>query len=318
MTQRITPPRADDQVDRWRQKVCQHVNQDDFIINERVMFTSIGGYAVKLTNKTGAATIKGTVVEVDTTEDEAVAIATSPYVVQGFFYEDGVADGEKAWVVISGIADVLLQDNLASFRGHWGRLSSTQAGRADFSQDLPGYETGADSVAYTTGSTVSGTIANTASDDGVYLVQSEATGTPGLDATFTFTTDELLPSVFFNGYYTGNHAASIVCYPWDYTASGGAGGWDTALPLFTMSLSGVADEDLSFTGLQEKHFDSGAQEMKLRFYHANPGNTSHRIYIDKLVLGATASVEHFKEIGHSLQDVAAGTDKLCRINIHLL
>jgi hypothetical protein len=42
-------------------------------------------------------------------------------------------------VVVSGIADVLLQDSTASTRGYWVRTSTTTAGRADATNaDPPG------------------------------------------------------------------------------------------------------------------------------------------------------------------------------------
>lgn len=62
---------------------------------------------VRLTNKTGAATVKGNVV----TNSDTVANAVE-LIIQGepdpigVFYESGIADGAEAWVVVAGIADV--------------------------------------------------------------------------------------------------------------------------------------------------------------------------------------------------------------------
>lgn len=75
--------------------------------SERVMFTAEGGLAVKMTNKTGAASVKGEVVTTGSTVDNSVikVIVDVPNPI-GVFYESGVADGAEAWVVVSGIAEV--------------------------------------------------------------------------------------------------------------------------------------------------------------------------------------------------------------------
>jgi hypothetical protein len=66
-----------------------------------------GGFMVKLTNKTGANSVKGEVVRTSLTQNNAVSKAVDGYPdAIGVFYESGVADGQEAWVVISGIADV--------------------------------------------------------------------------------------------------------------------------------------------------------------------------------------------------------------------
>lgn len=299
----IRPPRNEAEVIRWREDVTR-------ALPNRVMFTPEGGLAVKFINKSGVDTVKGTLVQVDTTTDESMTTATSPYTVQGPWYDDGVADGDYAYVVIAGIAEVLLEDNTSATRGHWCRLSSTTAGRMDATQDLPGLEEAGDTLAYTTGSTASGSLANTAVDDGSYLEIQPATGSPGLDLSIEFDCSELLPLVFFKGYYTG--ANSLQIFPYDYVAAG----WDSAI--ITIPTGGSADIELDYTGLQSKHFDATNGKMKLRFYMSSAGNTSKRLWIDKLVMSSPSSNEHFKEIGHCLENVTGGTDKLAKINIHLL
>lgn len=104
----------------------------------KTKFTPEGGLAIKLTNRTGAATIKGTVVHMSLVYDNAFATtpADNPDSI-GVVYDNGVAEGTEAWVVISGRAQVLLQDGTASTRGYWVRGSATVAGRADATQPLP-------------------------------------------------------------------------------------------------------------------------------------------------------------------------------------
>jgi len=47
----------------------------------------------------------------------------------GIMYDNDVPDGDSCWVVVQGIAEVLLQD--------WAKVSDTQNGRADITNLLP-------------------------------------------------------------------------------------------------------------------------------------------------------------------------------------
>jgi len=96
--------------------------------------TAIGGSAVKLTNKTGGSTVAGQLVEASTpvgadTDDAFETAAMSADNVIGIVLDAGVADGSEAWVVVSGIADVLM-DAGGSARGD-RIISSATAGSAD-------------------------------------------------------------------------------------------------------------------------------------------------------------------------------------------
>jgi len=97
----------------------------------RVKFTTEGGLAIQLINKTGAASVRGTLVEADTTTDLAFKVndADGHHPI-GAVYEAGVADAALCWVVIYGKCQVLLKDTTASTRGYWVK-SSDAAGRAD-------------------------------------------------------------------------------------------------------------------------------------------------------------------------------------------
>lgn len=82
--------------------------------------TTSGGYAIKLTNKTGAVTIAGQLVKADTATNDAVILAAAGDIeCFGVFLDAGVANNSEAWVVVSGIADVALDDNVAAVRGNW-------------------------------------------------------------------------------------------------------------------------------------------------------------------------------------------------------
>jgi hypothetical protein len=99
--------------------------------------TAEGGFAVKLINKTGAATVRGVIVEADSTTDDAFDTASADELQNiGVVYEEGVADGSEAWVVIGGRCQVLLKDSTLSTRGNWVYTSDT-AGRADATLAAP-------------------------------------------------------------------------------------------------------------------------------------------------------------------------------------
>lgn len=111
---------------------------DRTIESEKFKVTAIGGNAVKLTNKTGLDSVKGELVEASTTDDFAVRLndANGDHCF-AVFLDSGIADGEEAWVVYSGMADVMLQDGTLSTHGNWARTSLTTAGRANLTFATP-------------------------------------------------------------------------------------------------------------------------------------------------------------------------------------
>lgn len=99
--------------------------------------TKEGGLALRLTNETGAASIKGTLVTADAAVDNAFDIAPGNSVEAfGAVYEDGVADGSECLVCIGGRVQVLLKDATAATRGNWAEMSDV-AGRADITGATP-------------------------------------------------------------------------------------------------------------------------------------------------------------------------------------
>lgn len=100
-------------------------------ILEKSRMTAIGGFAVKLTNKTGVASVAGKLVEADSSNDDAVELCgTSDTECIGVFLDSGVADGDEAWIVMGGIADVAFEDNHGPTHGYWVATSATDAGYA--------------------------------------------------------------------------------------------------------------------------------------------------------------------------------------------
>ena len=99
-------------------------------------FTSIGGQIIKLTNKTGANSVKGEIVETNMVTENAVQSGSSDSLEPiGVFLESGVVDGDEAWIVIGGIAEVLA-DAAGFSRGDWLQTSNT-AKRAEGSAHIP-------------------------------------------------------------------------------------------------------------------------------------------------------------------------------------
>ena len=108
-----------------------YINDAGDLYNAKVMLTIEGGVAIKLTNKTGSASVKGQLVIADTANNDAVVLAAiSDVECFGVFYESGIADGSEVWIVVSGIADVLFEDNHGPTRGDWVATSTTDAGYA--------------------------------------------------------------------------------------------------------------------------------------------------------------------------------------------
>jgi hypothetical protein len=94
------------------------------LANAKTKTTDAGGTAILLTNKSGAASIKGYLVSASPTTNNAVQLVqvNSPDCI-GVFLDAGIADGAEAWVVVSGIADVYFFSSTT--RGHYARVGVT-------------------------------------------------------------------------------------------------------------------------------------------------------------------------------------------------
>ena len=99
--------------------------------HNNIAITDEGGIAISLINDTGAASIKGTVVETGSVSESFAVASADDYAPIGVVYEDGVADGARCLVVMYGMVDVLLMDATVAVYPGWVRISETVAGRAD-------------------------------------------------------------------------------------------------------------------------------------------------------------------------------------------
>lgn len=99
---------------KWMEQASRLINTilTSYYGGINVKFTSEGGLAVRMINKTGSASVQGEVLAVsDTTDNGVDLIAVDVPDPLGVFYESGIADGSYAWVVVSGIADVYFVGN---------------------------------------------------------------------------------------------------------------------------------------------------------------------------------------------------------------
>ncbi|KKK65949.1 hypothetical protein LCGC14_2969010 [marine sediment metagenome] len=102
-----------------------------------MIFTPLGGIAIQIINKTGVASVKGTLVSYSAAVDNAFVLsAINEDQAIGVVYEVGVADESLCWVIILGIAEVLLEDTTLGTHGNWVFTSGT-VGRADATLAAP-------------------------------------------------------------------------------------------------------------------------------------------------------------------------------------
>lgn len=86
--------------------------------------TAEGGYAIKLKNMSMATSQKGRLVKASAGTDKAVEICdtniggTSAHAI-GVFYDDNVPHGLDTWIVVGGIADVLLESLASCLTGDY-------------------------------------------------------------------------------------------------------------------------------------------------------------------------------------------------------
>jgi hypothetical protein len=168
--------------------------------------TSEGGFALKLTNKTGAASVKGTLVSAHPSVDDAFALTVAGgdnHI--GLVYNGGAADGSECWVVIDGRAQALLEDGKSTTNAQGVYASSAVAGRVQTNALAPGtvgnvleaVSSGTDVLVYVELSGSGGTspsvnvkagLLNPGDFGGVGVKQATVTfGTPFPDANYTVT-----------------------------------------------------------------------------------------------------------------------------------
>lgn len=89
-----------------------NVEFDNFLI------TSIGGFAVKLINGSGADLTEGRIVRTTNVTGTFDLAAANEFQSIGALYAD-CADGEAGWIVTGGIGYMAMSDNTAATAGNW-------------------------------------------------------------------------------------------------------------------------------------------------------------------------------------------------------
>jgi hypothetical protein len=276
------------------------------------------GIAIPMYNATGVTIPKGSCVSVATTGDFHMkpTPVDDSYTVQGFTALD-TKNGQWGQVVQVGMAQMLLEDGTGAGRGEWIRSSLVTAGRVAV-QQKPGMSFNADSLDTGTlidgtasrGVASSGTVANLANTNNSYLVLTEVGLTPGTNLTITFNDITVLPSsLLISGYYPFDHINGIDISIWDYTHSA----WVLAAKIPQLTYSTIM---LSFDLITTDMLSSGT--MTVLVNHPDQGSTGHRIYLDALTFISSEDHEHFKELGHILENKTAGINTLAWGSIHLL
>ena len=77
------------------------------------------GFLIKVTNGSGGASVKGTILAASTTADNTVIVEANGYDPIGVCAESGIADGQPMWMWCNGsMAKVLFKDATAATRGN--------------------------------------------------------------------------------------------------------------------------------------------------------------------------------------------------------
>lgn len=104
----------------------------------RAALTDDGNTIVRWKNGSGTTSVRGTLADPSTSEDNAVRIASAGSEdVIGVFYESGIANGDDVWVATSGRVQMLLEDGVGAVRGQYLITSTTAGGRVEAVSSLP-------------------------------------------------------------------------------------------------------------------------------------------------------------------------------------
>jgi len=103
------------------------------------------GMLVKMINRTGGASVKGTLVACSTAADKEVIKQANEYDTVGVVQEAGVAEGSEMWVWMTGsVCQVLFKDTVAATRGNILLAGDTDGRAIDTANPgggLPGTDT---------------------------------------------------------------------------------------------------------------------------------------------------------------------------------
>jgi len=137
------------------------------------------------------------------------------------------------------------------------------------------------SVTATVGSVVSGTIADTWSDNATKLRLAETTGTPGFTYDFNWYSVPLTGTnqVNINGFYAGNPAHNVKIQQYNFTTTT----WVDLTADSNDFPSASSDQDYYFHVNNDTDYNSSGN-IQLRLTHTSAGNITHNLYIDYFAL----------------------------------
>ena len=141
----------------------------------------------------------------------------------------------------------------------------------------------ADSITLNAGVVASGTVVDSRDFNQVYYQIQEVAATPGFDAEFHFTLDNVPGKLTFIGRYDGQPSHNVVIEAWNYTTML----WDSFsgvaqdVPDGTLDLLYAFDyaDLLAQNGSVITDYISGT-DAKIRFQHTTAGTATHDFYID--------------------------------------
>lgn len=123
--------------------------------------TNERGFLVQLTNGTGSASVKGSLVACSTTADDTFTLQANEYDTIGVVAESGIANGELTWVWVNGsICRVLYKDAVAATHGNILIAADTNGRAIDIANPgggLPGTDTHFKECGHVLESAVAGT-----------------------------------------------------------------------------------------------------------------------------------------------------------------
>jgi len=90
------------------------IDDIEAVLSPKCKFTAEGGLAIKMTNGSGGTVYKGELVAASTTADSQFIKQTNTYDSFGAVYDTSIGIGADGWVVISGIAQVLIENSPAT------------------------------------------------------------------------------------------------------------------------------------------------------------------------------------------------------------
>lgn len=117
--------------------VVQDVPSTDLLKVNKVAITPTGGVAIQLYNPSGGTISKGRIVEPSSTTNEAFQICpTSSNFAIGVVYED-IPATSYGWIVVSGIAEVYLDNAGGTLRDYVVLVSTANAGQGTAQATVP-------------------------------------------------------------------------------------------------------------------------------------------------------------------------------------